>query len=130
ASHLKAKIAKLKTEGDPELLTVARQQMAELQADNAKLRSELGIVCLIKEQKADDELLSLMRENEALKAELPSKSIADYKQSVGFEWGLRRMGQVSYEYGTRSPWHVSRLGIPTWRSTSTPSPRSPKTARC
>ncbi|RZR79715.1 hypothetical protein BHM03_00005529 [Ensete ventricosum] len=84
ASHLKAKIAKLKTEGDPELLTVARQQMAELQADNAKLRSELGIVCLIKEQKADDELLSLMRENEALKAELPSKSIADYKQSARY----------------------------------------------
>ncbi|RZR80603.1 hypothetical protein BHM03_00006657 [Ensete ventricosum] len=62
---------------------------------------------LIKEQKADrrrkanDELLSLMRDNEALKAELPSKSIVDYKQSVGFEWGLRRMGQVSYEYGYR-----------------------------
>ncbi|RWW44368.1 hypothetical protein BHE74_00049891 [Ensete ventricosum] len=61
---------------------------------------------LIKEQKADrhkanDELLSLMRDNEALKAELPSKSIVDYKQSVGFEWGLRRMGQVSYKYGYR-----------------------------
>ncbi|RZS14251.1 hypothetical protein BHM03_00045928 [Ensete ventricosum] len=27
------------------------------------------------------------------------KSINDYKQSVGFGWGLRRMGQVSYEYG-------------------------------
>ncbi|RZS01281.1 hypothetical protein BHM03_00031116 [Ensete ventricosum] len=58
----------------------------------------------IKEQKAyhrkaDDVLLTLMRENETLKAELPSKSVADYKQSVGFEWGLRRMGQISYEYG-------------------------------
>ncbi|RWV79660.1 hypothetical protein GW17_00059177 [Ensete ventricosum] len=46
-------------------------------------------------------------------AELPSKSIADYKQSVGFKWGLRRMGQVLYEYGYGSPWPISKLGIPT-----------------
>ncbi|RRT65598.1 hypothetical protein B296_00012403 [Ensete ventricosum] len=39
--------------------------------------------------------------NESLKAELPGKSVADYKQSVGFGWGLRRMGQVSYKYGYR-----------------------------
>ncbi|RWW77680.1 hypothetical protein BHE74_00014134 [Ensete ventricosum] len=50
---------------------------------------------------ADDELLRLMRENKTLKIELPSKSVADYKQSVGFGWGLQRMGQVSYEYGYR-----------------------------
>ncbi|RWW16460.1 hypothetical protein GW17_00019660 [Ensete ventricosum] len=42
-----------------------------------------------------------MRENESLKAELPGRSIANYKQSVGFWWGLRRMGQVSYEYRYR-----------------------------
>ncbi|RZS28373.1 hypothetical protein BHM03_00061960 [Ensete ventricosum] len=52
-------------------------------------------------RKADDELLKLMRENESLKAELQGKSISDYKQSVGFRWGLRRMGQVSYEYRYR-----------------------------
>ncbi|RZR93395.1 hypothetical protein BHM03_00021885, partial [Ensete ventricosum] len=40
-----------------------------------------------------------MRENEFLKAKLPGKSVANYKQSVRFGWGLRRMGQVSYEYG-------------------------------
>ncbi|RZR97419.1 hypothetical protein BHM03_00026598 [Ensete ventricosum] len=42
-----------------------------------------------------------MRENENLKTELPSKSVADYKQSVGFKWGQQRMGQVSYEYEYR-----------------------------
>ncbi|RRT42914.1 hypothetical protein B296_00044941 [Ensete ventricosum] len=31
-------------------------------------------------------------ENEFLKAELPGKSVANYKQSIGFGWGLRRMG--------------------------------------
>ncbi|RZR81764.1 hypothetical protein BHM03_00008059 [Ensete ventricosum] len=40
-----------------------------------------------------------MKENEALKIELLSKCITDYKQSVGFRWGLCRMGQLSYEYG-------------------------------
>ncbi|RZS05619.1 hypothetical protein BHM03_00036150 [Ensete ventricosum] len=35
-------------------------------------------------RKADDELLKLMRENESPKAELPGKSISDYKQSIGF----------------------------------------------
>ncbi|RRT47937.1 hypothetical protein BHM03_00004642 [Ensete ventricosum] len=40
-----------------------------------------------------------MKEIEAPKAELPQKSIADYKESIEFGWGLCRMGQVSYEYG-------------------------------
>ncbi|RWW42983.1 hypothetical protein BHE74_00051408 [Ensete ventricosum] len=41
ASHLEAEVAKLKSEGDPEQLAVARQQVDELQADNAKLKSRL-----------------------------------------------------------------------------------------
>ncbi|RWW38923.1 hypothetical protein BHE74_00055797 [Ensete ventricosum] len=92
--------------GDPEQLAVARYQVDELHADNAKLKSELDELTRrleqadkesnelqeglaksqhhIKEQKAnrrkaDDELLKLMRENETLKAELPSKSITNYK---------------------------------------------------
>ncbi|RWW51036.1 hypothetical protein BHE74_00042653 [Ensete ventricosum] len=40
-SLLEAKIDKLKTEGDPEQLAATRQQVDELQADNAKLKSEL-----------------------------------------------------------------------------------------
>ncbi|RWW60312.1 hypothetical protein BHE74_00032703 [Ensete ventricosum] len=41
ASLLEVEIDKLKTEGDPEQLAAAQQQVAELQADNAKMRLEL-----------------------------------------------------------------------------------------
>ncbi|RZR94468.1 hypothetical protein BHM03_00023157 [Ensete ventricosum] len=104
ASLLEAEIDKLKTEGDPERLATARQQANK---ELNELREGLAeSQCSIKEQKADrrkadDKLLRLMRENETLKPELPNKSVADYKQSAGFEWGLRRMGQISYEYGYR-----------------------------
>ncbi|RWW62013.1 hypothetical protein BHE74_00030883 [Ensete ventricosum] len=128
ASLLKAELEKLRSERNPEQLALARQRVDELEADNAKMKSELdestgrmdeadkelnmlqeGLVesqRQLKEQKADrrkadDELLKLMRENESLKAVLSGKSISDYKQSVGFGWGLRRIGQVSYKYGYR-----------------------------
>ncbi|RWW11869.1 hypothetical protein GW17_00024499 [Ensete ventricosum] len=128
ASLLEAKLEKLRSEKDPKQLARAKQRVGELEADNAKLKSGLdelsdrldeadkelnelreGLVesqHQLKEQKADrrkadDELLKLMRENESLKAELLDKSIVDYKQSIGLGWGLRRMGQVSYEYGYR-----------------------------
>ncbi|RRT45857.1 hypothetical protein B296_00016996 [Ensete ventricosum] len=41
------------------------------------------------------------QENKTLKAELRSKSIIDYKQAVGFGWGLCWMGHLFYEYGYR-----------------------------
>ncbi|RZR87612.1 hypothetical protein BHM03_00015063 [Ensete ventricosum] len=99
ASFLEAEIDKLKTEADPEQLVVALQQVDELQADNAKLKSELDKLTRRSEQ-ADKELNELW-ENDTLKAELPSKSVADYKRSVRFELGLQWMGQISYEYGYR-----------------------------
>ncbi|RWW84129.1 hypothetical protein BHE74_00007266 [Ensete ventricosum] len=78
----------------------ADMELNEVQADLADSQHQL------KEQKAsrwksDDDLLKMMKENEAIKIELPSKYIMDYKQSVEFGWGLRQMGQVSYEYGYR-----------------------------
>ncbi|RWV86793.1 hypothetical protein GW17_00051273 [Ensete ventricosum] len=81
-------------------LDQANKELNEVWGDLADSQSQ------IKEQKADyrkadNDLLKMMRENETLKAELPSKSIANYKQSVRFEWGLRQMGQLSYEYGYR-----------------------------
>ncbi|RZS23258.1 hypothetical protein BHM03_00056157 [Ensete ventricosum] len=128
ASLLEAELEKLRLERDPEQLARAKQRVGELEADNAKLKSGLdelssrldeadkelnelweGLVesqhqlkeKKVDRRKADDELLKLMRENESLKAELPGKSVANYKQSVGFGWGLRRMRQVSYEFGYR-----------------------------
>ncbi|RWW65408.1 hypothetical protein BHE74_00027283 [Ensete ventricosum] len=89
----------------------------------------------LKEQKVDrrtanDELLKLMRENESLKAELSGKSVANYKQSVGFGWGLRQMGQVSYNMGISLPCIASKPNTPTWRSIVTHSPSDLKMARC
>ncbi|RRT46385.1 hypothetical protein B296_00051802 [Ensete ventricosum] len=103
-----------------------RASLLELEADNAKLRSGVDKLTdrleeadkelnklreglaesqrQLKEQKvdhrkADDVLLKLMRENKSLKAKLSGISVANYKQSIRFGWGLRWMGQVSYEYG-------------------------------
>ncbi|RZS04338.1 hypothetical protein BHM03_00034662 [Ensete ventricosum] len=38
---------------------------------------------------------------ESVQAELPRRAIDDYKVSAGFKEGLKRMGQVLYEYGYR-----------------------------
>ncbi|RZR85661.1 hypothetical protein BHM03_00012680 [Ensete ventricosum] len=111
ASLLEAELKKLKTERDPEQLTLAQQRVDELEADNAKLRSGVDELTSRLEQankelnklreglaesqrqlkehkadrrKADDKLLKLMRENEFLKAELPGRSVASYKQSAQY----------------------------------------------
>ncbi|RRT70768.1 hypothetical protein B296_00009162 [Ensete ventricosum] len=75
--------------------------------DAKDIRREVNSCCLDRKfptrgrQRVDDDLLKAMKENETMKVELPKKSIKDYKESVRFEWKLRRMGQVSYEYGYR-----------------------------
>ncbi|RWW35370.1 hypothetical protein BHE74_00059709 [Ensete ventricosum] len=58
ASLLEAEIDKLKTEGDPEQLAVARQQVVALQADNAELKSKLEELTRRSDQ-ADKELNEL-----------------------------------------------------------------------
>ncbi|RZS08883.1 hypothetical protein BHM03_00039921 [Ensete ventricosum] len=47
----------------------------------------------------EDELLKMTSAMEKLKVELPTEAIAEYKKLAGFEMGLVRTGQVSYEYG-------------------------------
>ncbi|RRT56817.1 hypothetical protein B296_00021364 [Ensete ventricosum] len=49
----------------------------------------------------EDELLKLTGALEKLTVELPTKTIAEYKKLTGFEMGLVRTCQVSYEYGYR-----------------------------
>ncbi|RWW64953.1 hypothetical protein BHE74_00027761 [Ensete ventricosum] len=142
--------------GDPEQLAAAQQQVAEHQVNNAKIRSKLEELPRrsdqadkelnelwadmadsqrqIKEQRAnhrkvDDDLLKMMRENETLKAKLPSKSIADYKQLVGFGMGLRQMGQISYEYEYRVALTHFQAQYPTWRWIMTLSLRSRRIVR-
>ncbi|RWV81449.1 hypothetical protein GW17_00057130 [Ensete ventricosum] len=51
-------------------------------------------------QKAlEDQMLKMTGTLEKLKVELPVEAIVEYKKSAGFEMGLVRIGQVSYEYG-------------------------------
>ncbi|RZS22197.1 hypothetical protein BHM03_00054929 [Ensete ventricosum] len=38
---------------------------------------------------------------ESARAELPKQSVIQYKESLGFKEGLKRMGRVTYEYGYR-----------------------------
>ncbi|RWW09794.1 hypothetical protein GW17_00026716 [Ensete ventricosum] len=49
----------------------------------------------------DDELLQAMMDLEHARAELPGQAVAQYKGSLGFKKGLKRMGRVTYKYGDR-----------------------------
>ncbi|RZR99875.1 hypothetical protein BHM03_00029501 [Ensete ventricosum] len=49
----------------------------------------------------DDELLQAVKALESARAELPRQSVVQYKESLGFKEGLKRMGRVTYEYGYR-----------------------------
>ncbi|RZS25449.1 hypothetical protein BHM03_00058650 [Ensete ventricosum] len=55
----------------------------------------------IRARRMDDELLQAVKDLESARAELPRQSIVQYKESLGFKEGLKRMGRVTYEYGYR-----------------------------
>ncbi|RZS15601.1 hypothetical protein BHM03_00047462 [Ensete ventricosum] len=42
-----------------------------------------------------------MKALESARAELLRQAVDDYKESVGFKEGLKKMGRVTYEYGYR-----------------------------
>ncbi|RRT31415.1 hypothetical protein B296_00049549 [Ensete ventricosum] len=54
-----------------------------------------------KARRMDDELLQAVKDLESARAELPKQSIVQYKESLGFKEGLKRMDRVTYEYGYR-----------------------------
>ncbi|RZR94936.1 hypothetical protein BHM03_00023753, partial [Ensete ventricosum] len=53
----------------------------------------------VKARKMDDELLQTVKALESARAELPRQSVVQYKESLGFKEGLKRMGRLTYEYG-------------------------------
>ncbi|RWW11843.1 hypothetical protein GW17_00024521, partial [Ensete ventricosum] len=99
ASRLREELEKLKGERAEELL---RREALE-----KELRGHLGDAQqLLKEARArarrmDDELLQAVKDLEHARAELPGQAVAQYKGSLGFKEGLKRMGRVTYEYGYR-----------------------------
>ncbi|RZS03243.1 hypothetical protein BHM03_00033397 [Ensete ventricosum] len=99
ASRLKEELEKVKAEKAEELL--------RHEASERELRGHLGDAQhLLKEARArarrmDDELLQSVKDLEHARAELPITAVAEYKGSLGFKEGLKRMGRVTYEYGYR-----------------------------
>ncbi|RWV84677.1 hypothetical protein GW17_00053592 [Ensete ventricosum] len=85
------------------LVTIMGNRASLLEVDKERngLQADLAdSQCQIKEKeadhhKADDDMLKMMKENETLKAELLSKSVADYKQSVGFGGATAACGSRS-----------------------------------
>ncbi|RRT58405.1 hypothetical protein B296_00046655 [Ensete ventricosum] len=55
----------------------------------------------VKACRTDDDLLKFVKELESARVKLLRQAIDDYKGSVGFNEGLKRMGRVSYEYRYR-----------------------------
>ncbi|RZS19173.1 hypothetical protein BHM03_00051529 [Ensete ventricosum] len=51
----------------------------------------------------DDELLKAVKDLESARAELPRQLVIQYKESLGFKEGQKRMGRVTYEYAYRVP---------------------------
>ncbi|RZS12700.1 hypothetical protein BHM03_00044179 [Ensete ventricosum] len=102
ASELREELEKTKRERGEELL---RRKASEKELH--EVRSHLGDAQrLLKEarvraRKMDDELLQVVKDLEGARAELPRQSTIQYKESLGFKEGLKRMGRVTYEYGYR-----------------------------
>ncbi|RRT31724.1 hypothetical protein B296_00053931 [Ensete ventricosum] len=102
ASELQEELEKTKRERGEELL-----RYEALKKELHEVRSHLGDAQrLLKEarvrvRKMDDELLQAMKALESARAELPRQSIVQYKESLGFKEGLKRMGRVTYEYEYR-----------------------------
>ncbi|RRT33560.1 hypothetical protein B296_00035663 [Ensete ventricosum] len=102
ASELREELEKTKRERGEELL---RREASEKELH--EVRSHLGDAqrllkeARIRARKMDDELLQVVKDLKSARAELPRQSTVQYKESLDFKEGLKRMGRVTYEYGYR-----------------------------
>ncbi|RZS00853.1 hypothetical protein BHM03_00030631 [Ensete ventricosum] len=93
------------TRFDTNTTAILRREASEKELH--EVRSHLGDAQrLLKEarvraRKMDDRLLQAVKALESARAELPRQSVVQYKESLGFKEGLKRMGRVTYEYGYR-----------------------------
>ncbi|RWV91985.1 hypothetical protein GW17_00045686, partial [Ensete ventricosum] len=94
AFELREELEKTKRERGDELL---RREASEKELH--EVRSHLGNAQrLLKEarveaRKMDDELLQDVKDLESARVELPRQSVVQYKKSLGFKEGLKRMGR-------------------------------------
>ncbi|RZS28492.1 hypothetical protein BHM03_00062090 [Ensete ventricosum] len=102
ASKLREELEKIKREKAEELL-----RREALEKELQEVRGHLGDAqhmlreARTRARRMDDELLQAVKDLESARAELPRQSVAQYKESLGFKEGLKRMGRVTYEYGYR-----------------------------
>ncbi|RRT32101.1 hypothetical protein B296_00048197 [Ensete ventricosum] len=127
-SQLQQELDALKSGGGPKAVAKAEERASELQEELEKTRRErdeallrckaskkelhevrsnlIEVQRLLKEarvraQKMDDELLQTVKALKSAQAELPRQAVVQYKESLGFKEGLKRMGRATYEYGHR-----------------------------
>ncbi|RRT31342.1 hypothetical protein B296_00059050, partial [Ensete ventricosum] len=79
-------------------------------------------------RRMDDELLQAVKDLESAQAELPRQLVVQYKESLGFKEGLKRMGRVTYEYGYRVALARFRARHPTPTLKKTRSPSIPRSS--
>ncbi|RRT39828.1 hypothetical protein B296_00024522 [Ensete ventricosum] len=126
--QLQEELDALKSQGGPKVVAKAEERASELREELEKTKRERGEELLRREasekelhevwshlgdaqrllkearvraRKIDDELLQVVKDLESARAELPRQSVIQYKESLGFKEGLKRMGRGTYEYGYR-----------------------------
>ncbi|RZS16410.1 hypothetical protein BHM03_00048394 [Ensete ventricosum] len=119
--QLQEELDALKSDEGPEAVAKAEERASKLQEELEKTRRERDEVLLRREasekelhevqrllkearvraRKMDDKLLQAVKALESARAELPKQTVVQYKESLCFKEGLKRMGRVTYEYGYR-----------------------------
>ncbi|RWW36015.1 hypothetical protein BHE74_00058983 [Ensete ventricosum] len=102
ASELQEELEKTRKERDEALLRreTSEKELHEVRSNLAEVQRLLKEV-RVRTRKMDDELLQAVKALESARAELLRQAIVQYKESLGFKEGLKRMGRVTYEYGYR-----------------------------
>ncbi|RRT34509.1 hypothetical protein B296_00058718 [Ensete ventricosum] len=119
--QLQEELDALKFDGGPEAVAKAEEGASELQEELEKTRRERDEALLrrkasekelhevwqllkearVRARKMDDKLLQAVKALESARAELPRQTVIQYKESLDFKEGLKRIGRVTYEYGYR-----------------------------
>ncbi|RRT37748.1 hypothetical protein B296_00038580 [Ensete ventricosum] len=94
ASELQKELEKTRREQDEALLRreVSKKELNEGRSNLAEVQRLLK-EARVRARKMDDELLQVMKALESVRAELPKQAVIQYKESLGFKEGLKRMGR-------------------------------------
>ncbi|RZS27812.1 hypothetical protein BHM03_00061337 [Ensete ventricosum] len=95
--QLQEELDALKSDGGPKAVAKAEERAAELQEELERTRRERD-EALLKHEASEKKLHETL---ESARAKLPRQTIVEYKESLEFKEGLKRMGRVTYEYRYR-----------------------------